>query len=250
MGRNFTFVSVVLVFLLGAYILLHSNIENSPEDSISANEIMATTTSSPEPETNVTSGQDQQKSPPKLSKTNSQRQVAVNSNEQPQAFTRRAFPVNPRLDLSPSRKPAAGTLRVSEALGGRWKVWTGVKAMPASEGAKQDLTNMVITESSGYAPDLRHFKRGESVVVFDERTQVAGLVSGAFNVEIKKDGDLEVLKQRYGLDVTSSFPEINRYFLVPRAEVFNLEDLQRSLEKDPMVSESLIEINRGVYVKF
>ncbi len=154
----------------------------------------------------------------------------------------------------PSYRPRAESLGQVEALAGtRWKIWKGVSYLPVSqfaEGTVADVAKYKVVESPTANPDLNNFVKGEGVVLYNERSKMVGLMTGIFNVKVSDSSAIQKITQQYNLEVTGSFPEINRYFVTSKNSVFNLERLKTDLEENPLVSNVELEIISGVYEKF
>jgi hypothetical protein len=154
------------------------------------------------------------------------------------------------------KRPEAAALSKPAVLGDtRWKLWLGMKAIPATEFqgdrdvASGRVGGFVLVEDPSLQDDMQSFSASKPMVVYNERLQTPGVITGSIQIVLNSGSNLQDLVKDYGLKVVASFPETNIYFLTAQTEVFDLGSLLNVLKKDPRVADAKLEIVSRNYEK-
>ncbi|MBO9665813.1 MAG: hypothetical protein J7501_03265 [Bdellovibrio sp.] len=137
----------------------------------------------------------------------------------------------------------------------RWKLWHGMKAVPASEfRSDRDMASgrvggFVLVEDPSLQDDMQNFSANKPMVVYNERLQTTGVVTGSIQIVLNPGVNIEELVKDYGLKVVASFPETRVYFLTAQSDTFDLGSLLNVLKRDARVNDAKLEIVSRNYEK-
>ncbi|WP_413293286.1 hypothetical protein ACLSU7_18040 [Bdellovibrio sp. HCB185ZH] len=136
-----------------------------------------------------------------------------------------------------------------------WKVWTGVRAVPASDyaGYEGDVVGRyggyVIVKDGRMDGNDSNFEKKNPLVLFDERMGHVGIVPGRVMLTLKDAATLTKIQKEYSLKVMDRFDHLNLYFVTPSTPSFDLGKFVNVLKRDPRVAKAELEIVSRNYVK-
>lgn len=139
--------------------------------------------------------------------------------------------------------------------GTHWKVWAGVTASPRSQ---EKPSANVIGEVNGYYlvndgvdSSSENFDPARPMVVVAQNgTNTAGVVTGTFSVVLEEGASANFLTQSPQIKVVGAFPNIQTYFVTSNAVPFNLKEFKDALSEAPEVKDVQMEILDRQYEKF
>ncbi|UYL09516.1 hypothetical protein B9G69_002875 [Bdellovibrio sp. SKB1291214] len=137
-----------------------------------------------------------------------------------------------------------------------WKVWAGVRAIPARDFSKQ-AGEVVVGQYSGYyivkddsmSGDERNFQSKKPLVVFDERTGKFGVVPGTVLLTVDSLAAFKNLQSEYSLQVRGEFSHLKLYIVSSSQASYDLNHFVSALQHDPRVQKAELEIVSRNYVK-
>lgn len=160
-----------------------------------------------------------------------------------------------------SREPA-GQLQVDSQLlqshqafaGTRWKLLSNVRAVSTGNESIKGisvgtLNHYQLIESADESGGLQKFDRSSPTVVYETRLKKAGLVTGLIKVETANPDLLKKALLGMNAQVTSSFADIQIYFITSVQNVFDLEKLFFDLKSLDFVKNVELDIVDRNYEK-
>lgn len=164
----------------------------------------------------------------------------------------RAIPTERSNKRSLERTPAVTELQSSSLfLNSPWQRWVGMGAQLKQEGVSSvsDVSGFSIVESNEQWSE-ENFHEGYGLVYFNTRTQTTAVLTGIFRIILRDGAELGELAEVYDLKVTASFPHLHTYFVTSKVSPFNLVELKKRLQLDPVITESEPELLSRRYEKF
>lgn len=141
------------------------------------------------------------------------------------------------------------------ALQPKWKIWNRITAVE-NQTAATDSHLSVIGTINGYAlvktgndMSLENFETERPVVLFDERLQTAGVLTGTLSFHLKNNGELNHVMNDYALKMIQSFGHMNLYYVTSSSIYFDLKKLFSALNQDKRLENVTLEILSKNYEK-
>lgn len=178
----------------------------------------------------------------------------ISSHGEEQATLSRAANEVPRKPSRSLPKPDQRSLEASLTLENtRWKIWSGVSAVAKSQGSRPDaigeVSGFYLVQDDRFRSDERNFSSGSPLVVFDQRRDAVGVVTGSFEVTLNEGVDIRALVSNQDLRIINAFPESHIYFVTSATQPFNLQNLYQALKNDSGVKQVDIEVLSRHYEK-
>jgi cell division protein FtsX len=95
-----------------------------------------------------------------------------------------------------------------------------------------------------------NFDPARPMVVLDQRTGSAGVVTGTFTVVLEQGASADFLTKSSDVKVIASFPNTQTYFVTSSQVPFNLKAFKEALRDAPEVKDVQMEILDRQYEKF
>lgn len=126
-----------------------------------------------------------------------------------------------------------------------WKIWNRMKALGPNDGGQSGSINVSqfqiqVDPVSNHS--LENFSLQEPVVLFEERLQKAGVLTGTFEIQLKNSRQWETFEKQHSLRLIQSFQELNLFYATANQDRFNLSQLFLDLSQDPSVALVNLEI--------
>ncbi len=157
-----------------------------------------------------------------------------------------------KISIKPNQKPnipAANPQDLAEFIFNKsqtsWKIWNRMKALLPNESAESNsiiVSQFRISEDPISNHSLENFSLQEPVILFEERLQKAGVLTGTFEIQLKNSSQWESFEKQHSLRLIQSFQELNLFYATARQDRFNLSQLFQDLSQDPSVSTVNLEI--------
>jgi hypothetical protein len=182
--------------------------------------------------------------------------VVASAEPAQQMQARQRVPRNAVANRPEQLRPDPGVLRDNELFQSTlWKVWTGVRAVPASDFT--DGADEVVGRYGGYYivrdshmnGDDTNFDSKNPMVVFDQRMNTVGVVPGIVMLTLKDNSTLAKIQREYGLKVTDRFEHLRLFFVTASISSFDLYKFVNVLKRDPRIEKAELEIVSRDYVK-
>ena len=216
--------------------------ENSIEaakDSNSQTSISSTDTEAPE--------KDSSRQHPQVKKQEPRQSVAAVAHKN--TSRRPTSAAEPEEEVITQKKPQVQELKTfSIALEDKhWKIWEGVTAIPEHKflNRGQNLAGRLsgyILVKDGNDSSLDQFNAVNPIVVYNERRQIPGVVTGTLSIKIAQGVDVNLILDSYQLVSRDAFPQIRLYYVTARNQPFDLPGLFKALQKDPLIEKVDVEI--------
>lgn len=128
-----------------------------------------------------------------------------------------------------------------------WKIWNGITAVPQHQFVNHQQSiagriNGYILINSPENLSIENFNSADPIVVYNERRQVPGVVTGTLSIKINKGVNIDDVLQEYQLKSLDSFPQIRLYYVTSIAQPFDLSQLFKSLQQDSRIDNIEVEI--------
>lgn len=158
----------------------------------------------------------------------------------------RKISIQPKITPVP---PTANPQDLSEFVFNRpqtsWKIWNRMKALWPVDGRQANSLNVSqfqiqVDPVSNHS--LENFSLQEPVVLFEERLQKAGVLTGTFEIQLKNSSQWETFEKQHSLRLIQSFQELNLFYATANQDRFNLSQLFQNLSQDPSVHAVNLEI--------
>ncbi|MBC7420954.1 MAG: hypothetical protein H7328_09510 [Bdellovibrio sp.] len=144
------------------------------------------------------------------------------------------------------------SLQASSLLNGtRWKIWPQAKVVNEKNSAAEiaQVNNLTIVQGNDRAVDLSQFDSKSPVVLYNERLQKPGILTGIIKVETQNRILLESSLTNLHARISDAFDPIQTYFVTSTDLVFDLEALFENLKALPEVHNVELEILNKTYEK-
>ena len=151
--------------------------------------------------------------------------------------------------------PGSRQLAQSSMLSGTsWKVWEGMTAYPMSAGLRQDavaeVSGFYLVSKPGLRVDERNYSNAQPMIVFNERKNLTGVVTGSIEITLREGVEIEPLLGAFDLKVVGQLPEMRVYFVTSAQQPYDLFSLKDRLGNEPGISDVRLEILSRQYEKF
>ncbi|UXR65402.1 hypothetical protein EZJ49_03940 [Bdellovibrio bacteriovorus] len=151
--------------------------------------------------------------------------------------------------------PTSRQLAQSSMLSGTsWKVWEGMTAYPKSAGPRADavaeVSGFYLVPQEGLRPDERNYSNAQPMIVYNERKNIAGVVTGSVQITLREGAEIDPVLETFDLKVVGQLPEIRTYFVTSAQQPYDLFSLKDRLGSEPGISDVRLEILSRQYEKF
>lgn len=111
------------------------------------------------------------------------------------------------------------------------------------------LNNFIIRYDKNSSSSLRTFNKNKPLAVFDRRRNQVGILTGTIQVTTNRRDLLETDLGNIEAEISDAFDSIQTYFVVSRADIFDLGGLFHYLRQQSYIDQVELEILSRTYEK-
>jgi hypothetical protein len=134
-----------------------------------------------------------------------------------------------------------------------WKLWFTKKVVLPRESSEESqflkVGNFTIQDSTKSNLNLNNFSSQEPWVVFNERLNTVGILTGTISFQLNDIHQWKLLEEELNLKLIHSFSDIGLYLVTSQMSRFDLLSMFEILKSKPQVQKVEIEIVSRSYVQ-